>query len=87
VTPIIKVENYLGKINEVDLNQRQADCYLTEDEDQISQNDAIRVMHRSSYLVSHIMQDNSARTMALGLTLNWSSKVRLSVPKLEPLMI
>jgi membrane carboxypeptidase/penicillin-binding protein len=68
-TPILKVENYLGqKIIELDPVQRETDlATLTENEDQVSQNDALRVMHRApAYLISHIMQDNSARTMAFG---------------------
>jgi len=68
-TPILKIENYLGqKIAEIDPAQRQADlAALTADETQASQNEAVRVMHRApAYLVSHIMQDNQARTMAFG---------------------
>ena len=69
LTPILRVDNYLDqRFAEVLPGNRQMDlAALTADEDLISQNEATRVMHRApAYLVSHIMQDNSARTMAFG---------------------
>ncbi len=69
LTPILKIEDYKGQVLE-DTNpaQRQKDLAdLTENEDEESLNELTRVMHRApAYLVSHIMQDNTARVLAFG---------------------
>jgi 1A family penicillin-binding protein len=69
LTPILKIENYKGeKLLDVNTDQRKADLTaLTDDEDLTEQGDLTRVMHRApAYLVSHIMQDNTARVLAFG---------------------
>lgn len=69
LTPILKVEDYHGTVLEkVDTTQRQTDLKsMTEDDTQPEINELQRVMDRApAYLVSHIMQDNAARTMAFG---------------------
>jgi penicillin-binding protein 1C len=69
LNPILKVEDYKGNVIE-DNNpeQRKQDLqYLTEQEDELEKNGLERVMNKGpAYLVSHIMQDNDARTMAFG---------------------
>ncbi len=68
LTPILKVEDYQGKVlDEIDIEQRREDLgYLTEFEDDES-GDLERVMNRApAYLASHIMQDNNARQLAFG---------------------
>ncbi len=69
LTPILKVEDYRGNVlDSVDVEQRKADLKsMTEDDSQSSLNALQRVMDRApAYLTAHIMQDNSARTMAFG---------------------
>lgn len=69
LTPILKVENFRGNVlEEVDLEQRAEDLKaLQEDSFLATQNNLERVMDPApAYLVSHIMQDNTARTMAFG---------------------
>lgn len=68
LTPILKIETYQGKVlEETNLAQRKEDLqYLTEYE-ATQEGELERVMDRApAYLVSHIMQDNSARTTAFG---------------------
>ncbi len=69
LTPILKVTDYKGNVlDSVDVTQRQADLQtLTDDSTQTDLNSLSRVMDRApAYLVSHIMQDNNARTLAFG---------------------
>lgn len=71
VIPILKVEDYKGNVlEEVKLDERrQALQDLTNDESLTDENNLDRVMNRApAYLVSHILQDNSARTMEFGPT-------------------
>jgi penicillin-binding protein 1C len=68
LTPILKIENYQGQtLHTVAIEQRKQDLqYLTEYEDAAA-GELERVMDRApAYLVSHIMQDNTARTSAFG---------------------
>lgn len=68
LTPILKIENYQGEsLFEVDTKQRKEDLqYLTEYED-TGAGELERVLDRApAYLVSHIMQDNNARSGAFG---------------------
>jgi 1A family penicillin-binding protein len=67
--PILKVENYKGEVlAEADLDQRAEDLKTLQDNpDEYWQGDAERVLAAApAYLVSHIMQDNNARTLAFG---------------------
>lgn len=69
LTPILKVENFRGEImHETDLETRLADLEeMIEDPYITRQGDLERVLDAGpAFLVSHIMQDNSARTMAFG---------------------
>lgn len=69
LTPIIKIENYRGEvIEEIDIEKRVADLdYLNNYEVYSKVGDIQRVMDRApAYLVSHILQDNQARTMVFG---------------------
>lgn len=69
LTPILKIEDYQGKVlEEVDLKARTEDFdYLTNYENDGRSGDLRRVMDRApAYLTSHIMQDNQARVMAFG---------------------
>ncbi|MEA2056627.1 MAG: PBP1A family penicillin-binding protein [Patescibacteria group bacterium] len=69
LAPILKIEDYQGEtLFEFDLEQRQKDLiYLTNYENNGAKNSLKRVMDRApAYLVSHIMQDNQARSMAFG---------------------
>jgi penicillin-binding protein 1C len=68
VTPILKIETYQGKVlKETNIKQRKEDLqYLTEYESS-AEGELERVLDRApAYLVSHIMQDNSARSAAFG---------------------
>lgn len=69
LTPILKIENYKGELIEdynvektkQDLKDLQADEYSNQ------QDDLERVLEAGpAYLVSHIMQDNTARVLAFG---------------------
>ncbi len=65
LTPFIKVEDLQGKVLiQTNADQRRTDLeYLTLNDDIGQQNDLVRVMDRApAYMVSHIMQDNVART-------------------------
>lgn len=69
LTPILNVTDYKGNVlATTDLAQRQTDLQtLTADDSQSSLNSLKRVMNRApAYLVSHIMQDNNARTLEFG---------------------
>ena len=68
LTPILKVTDYKGTlITETNLDQRRADLREVTDYEITSAGEAERVMDRApAYLVSHIMQDNSARSSAFG---------------------
>ena len=69
LTPIIKVENFKGEVlEEIDLEQRKADLKeLQEDPYAHWRGEAERVIAAApAYLVSHILQDNNARTLAFG---------------------
>lgn len=68
LTPILKIENYQGEtLYETNIEERLSDLqYLTEYDD-TGAGELERVMDRApAYLVSHIMQDNNARTPAFG---------------------
>jgi penicillin-binding protein 1C len=68
VTPILKIENYQGEtLFETNIEERKSDLkYLTEYED-TGAGELERVMDRApAYLISHIMQDNNARSGAFG---------------------
>lgn len=69
LAPILRIETYQGEIlEEIDLTKRLDDLdYLNNYESDGSQGDLERVMDRApAYLVSHIMQDNQARSMVFG---------------------
>ncbi len=69
LTPILKIENYRGEtIEEIDFEKRSADLeYLNNYEIYTKVGDLQRVMDRApAYLVSHILQDNQARSMVFG---------------------
>lgn len=69
LTPILKIEDYKGNlIEQTNLDQRQKDLdYLNTYDDETEMNGLTRVMDRApAYLVSHIMQDNNARSGAFG---------------------
>jgi len=69
LTPILKVVDYRGNVlDSVDVKERQADLKnMTLDETQTELHSLQRVMDKApAYLTSHMMQDNSARTMAFG---------------------
>ncbi len=69
LTPILKIENYKGEVLEdTNLEQRKTDLqYLTESDTTTNAGELTRVMDRApAYLVSNIMQDNTARTMIFG---------------------
>lgn len=69
LTPILKIEDYQGNvIEELNPEQRRADLdYLTQYQTNEKVGDLVRVMDRApAYLVSHIMQDNNARTAVFG---------------------
>ncbi len=77
LTPILKIEDYKGTIIEEYKPEetKQALAEMTEDEDVASKGDIDRVMHRApAYLISHIMQDNQARSGAFG------SRSKLIIP-------
>lgn len=68
LNPLLKVEDYTGKVLEENNTQKTQEdlTYLTDYEDEKAGN-LERVMDRApAYLVSHIMQDNSARVDAFG---------------------
>ncbi|HQM15608.1 MAG TPA: PBP1A family penicillin-binding protein [Candidatus Woesebacteria bacterium] len=69
LTPILKIEDYLGKeIEVVDIEQRLEDLdYISEFETYGQIGELERVIDRApAYLVSHILQDNQARSMVFG---------------------
>ena len=69
LTPILKIENYRGEIiDEINIEKRISDLdYLNNYEVNTQVGDLQRVMDRApAYLVSHILQDNQARTMVFG---------------------
>lgn len=69
ITPILKIEDYTGKVvAETDLNaRREALDYLNNTQNDKSELGLERVMDRApAYLVSHILQDNNARSAAFG---------------------
>jgi 1A family penicillin-binding protein len=69
ITPILKVEDFRGEVlQEVDLETRQTELQEMIEDPYITRlGDLERVLDAGpAFLVSHIMQDNSARTMAFG---------------------
>jgi len=69
ITPILEIKDYKGNVIEkIDIEQRKADLdYLQEFQYDESAGDLKRVLDREpAYLVSHIMQDNKARTPTFG---------------------
>lgn len=69
LTSILEIKDYQGNVLEkTDIEARKADLKtLTQDEDLREQNDVERVLHRApSYLISHILLDNNARSGAFG---------------------
>lgn len=68
LTPILEITDYTGKqIEKTDIDQRLKDLQEFLDYDIAAQGGLTRVMDRApAYLVSHIMQDNTARTAAFG---------------------
>jgi 1A family penicillin-binding protein len=69
LTPILKVEDYTGKeIKQVDTaSRKEALNHLTNNENDKTELGLERVMDREpAYLVSHILQDNDARSGAFG---------------------
>ena len=69
LTPILKVENYKGEVlEEINIDQRKADLQALHDDPYAHWGgEAERVMDAApAYLVSHILQDNTARTLAFG---------------------
>lgn len=70
VTPILKIEDYTGKVlAETDLQaRRDALAHLNNTPNDTKELDLTRVMDRApAYLTSHILQDNRARQAAFGL--------------------
>jgi membrane carboxypeptidase/penicillin-binding protein len=69
LTPILKVENYKGEVlEEINIDQRKADLQALHNDPYAHWGgEAERVMDAApAYLVSHILQDNTARTLAFG---------------------
>lgn len=69
LTPILRIEDYRGEvIKEINIDERLEDLdYLTNFDDSQKVGELQRVMDRApAYLVSHILQDNQARTMIFG---------------------
>ncbi len=69
LTPILKVEDYKGNILEEFNPEKTLETLseMTDDEDLPRVGDLDRVMHKApAYLISHIMQDNQARSAAFG---------------------
>lgn len=69
LNPILKITDYTGEVyEELDVESRKKDLeYLNNYESDGTQGELERVMDRApAYLVSHIMQDNDARTEAFG---------------------
>lgn len=68
LTPFLEITDYTGKqIEKVDVQKRLADLQEFMDYDITEQGGLTRVMDRApAYLVSHIMQDNTARMTAFG---------------------
>ncbi len=68
LTPILKIEDYQGNVlEETDIQQRKDDLQYLSDYEDTKRNDLQRVMDQApAYMVSHIMQDNSARVEAFG---------------------
>lgn len=69
LTALLKVENFKGEVlEEIDIEQRKTDLAALHQDPYISdQNELERVMSPApAYLISHILQDNSARTLAFG---------------------
>lgn len=67
-TPFLKIENYQGKVlQQTDIEQRKKDVVALNEYATNQEGEATRILDRApSYLVSHIMQDNSARTLEFG---------------------
>jgi 1A family penicillin-binding protein len=66
---ILEIKDYKGEIyKENNIQKRLEDLeFLTEFDAEISKNELERVMDKApAYLTSHILQDNTARTMAFG---------------------
>ncbi|MGD9129325.1 MAG: PBP1A family penicillin-binding protein [Candidatus Woesebacteria bacterium] len=69
LTPILKIEDFRGKlIEELDIGERIEHLnYLNTYDDDRSKDGVQRVMDQApAYMISHIMQDNKARTAAFG---------------------
>jgi len=69
LNPILKIENYKSEVlKEFDVNETTEDLKsMQEDEYSIRQGELERAMDAGpAYLVSHIMQDNTARVLAFG---------------------
>ncbi|HCC84921.1 MAG TPA: penicillin-binding protein [Candidatus Pacebacteria bacterium] len=69
LTPILSITDFRGQVIQQNLLQSRLATLanLTQDEEIDSQDDLERVMRRApAYLVSHIMQDNTARVQAFG---------------------
>lgn len=69
INPILKIEDYKNHLlYENNLQQKKEDLnYLTQHDYEKQRGELERVMNRApAYLVSHIMQDNTARTWAFG---------------------
>lgn len=69
ITPILRVEDYTGEVifeNDIDA-RKDALAHLTQNPNDRRELGLERVMDRApAYLVSHILQDNTARTAAFG---------------------
>ena len=69
LTPILRIEDYTGKVyEELNAEERiETLNYLSQTPDEAEAKGLKRVMDRApAYLVSHILQDNRARTRAFG---------------------
>ncbi|MCA9373441.1 PBP1A family penicillin-binding protein, partial [Candidatus Woesebacteria bacterium] len=69
LSPILKVSDYKGnELFNLNPDTRESDLdFLTKYENETTRGDLSRVMNRApAYLVSHIMQDNTARQWAFG---------------------
>jgi len=68
LTPLLKVEDYLGNIHyELDSERRVADLEFLTEFAESQAGELTRVMDRApAYLISHILQDNKARERAFG---------------------
>lgn len=68
LTPILEIRDYTGKeIEKINIEERRKNLQEFMEYDITDQGGLTRVMDRApAYLVSHIMQDNTARTAAFG---------------------